>query len=167
MPWRGWLRREAKWARDARHRRSNLLREVETARAVDEVIESEPPEPPSTPVWEVLRFWFLPVTVVAVTAGVGMMLMFVRDGIWAAVGASTVAGVVAAVVVIPIQAVMARRAAQMEFRRHGELLRVVVDRILEEVEEIIDLETEEVATATEDAATGTGDPEPAGPDRAD
>lgn len=93
--------------------------------------------------------------------------MFVRDGIWAAVGASTVAGVVAAVVVIPIQAVMARRAAQMEFRRHGELLRVVVDRILEEVEEIIDLETEEVATATEDAATGTGDPEPAGPDRAD
>lgn len=167
MPWRGWLRREAKRARDARRRRADLLREIETARAVDEVIESEPPEPPPTPVWEVLRFWFLPVTVVAVTASVGMMLMFVRDGIWAAVGASTVAGVVAAVVVIPIQAVMARRAAQMEFRRHGELLRVVVDRILEEVEEIVDLRAEEATTTTEDDASGTSDAGPAGPDRAD
>jgi hypothetical protein len=137
MPLRRWLHREASWARAARARRRELEREAATAVAVDEVTTSQPPAPRPLALSELLRFWAVPVTVIVVTGAVSLWGLVAARGTLQAVAASTLAGVVAAVVVIPVQAVMARRAAQMEFRRDGELVRLAVDRVLEEVDAML------------------------------
>lgn len=130
----GWLHREATWARAARRRR----REFDTARQIDRVTHADPPEPVRMPLLELARFWAWPLVAIVGATTIGVLLVLADPGLARNLGVSMLAGVVAAVVVIPTQVVLARRAAQAEFERDGRLVQLAVDRVLEEVEKMLD-----------------------------
>ena len=124
---------------------------------MDRLTHAEPPEPVRLPLVELVRFWAWPLVAVVGATGLGAVLVVSATGLARELGVSMLAGVVAALVVIPTQVVLARRAAQVEFERDGQLVGLAVERVLEEVEAM--LERRDGASADDHDVPDEGSPD--------
>lgn len=117
---------------------------------MDRITHGEPPDPVRLPLVELVRFWAWPLVAVVGATGLGTILVVSTTGLARELGVSMLAGVVAALVVIPTQVVLARRAAQVEFERDGQLVSLAVERVLEEVETMLERRDGAAPPSTDD-----------------